>query len=37
MTANPHATDFYTHIGFVAGEIVDTEGYPAQRMRRRTG
>ena len=34
VTANPHAMPFYEHFGFVAGQIVDTEGYPAPRMSR---
>lgn len=29
VTANPHAMPFYEHSGFVANQIVDTEGYPA--------
>lgn len=36
VTANPHAVPFYEHLGFVADQIVDTEGYPAPRMSRPT-
>lgn len=36
VTANPHAMAFYEHLGFVASQIVDTPGYPAPRMSRRT-
>jgi GNAT superfamily N-acetyltransferase len=36
VTANPHAMAFYEHMGFVADHVVDTEFYPAPRMRRRT-
>jgi GNAT superfamily N-acetyltransferase len=36
VTANPHATDFYEHMGFVAVRVVDTELNPGLRMRRPT-
>jgi GNAT superfamily N-acetyltransferase len=36
VTANPHAMDFYEHMGFVADGVVDTEFYPAPRMQRLT-
>jgi GNAT superfamily N-acetyltransferase len=36
VTANPHAMAFYEHMGFMAGRLVDTEFYPAPRMRRPT-
>lgn len=36
VTANPHAMAFYTHLGFVEDRVVDTAGYPASRMSRRT-
>ena len=36
VTANPHAMAFYERVGFVAGQIVPTPGYPATRMRRPT-
>ncbi len=36
VTANPHAMDFYEHMGFVADGVVETEFYPAPRMQRRT-
>ncbi len=36
VTANPHAMDFYEHMGFVAVRMVDTEFYPGLRMRRPT-
>lgn len=36
VTANPHATAFYEHLGFVKVRVVDTPGYPASRMRRPT-
>jgi N-acetylglutamate synthase-like GNAT family acetyltransferase len=34
VTANPHAMAFYEHLGFVKSETVDTQFYPAPRMRR---
>ena len=37
VTANPHANEFYESMGFVATQVVDTELYPAPRMRRPTG
>lgn len=37
VTANPHAMDFYEYMGFVGVGTVDTEFYPALRMRRPTG
>ena len=37
VTANPHAMAFYEHMGFAAGRLVDTEFYPALRMRRPIG
>jgi N-acetylglutamate synthase-like GNAT family acetyltransferase len=37
VTANPHAMAFYEYLGFVADQIVDTQGYPAPRMSRPTG
>jgi ribosomal protein S18 acetylase RimI-like enzyme len=36
VTANPHAMHFYEHLGFAPLGIVDTEFYPALRMRRST-
>ncbi len=36
VTANPHAMEFYKQLGFVEDRIVDTLGYPAQRMSRPT-
>jgi N-acetylglutamate synthase-like GNAT family acetyltransferase len=36
VTANPHATAFYKHMGFEHSHIVKTEGYPASRMQRPT-
>jgi GNAT superfamily N-acetyltransferase len=36
VTANPHAMAFYEHMGFLATHHVDTEFYPAPRMRRPT-
>ena len=36
VTANPHAMSFYEHLGFVEYRIVDTQFYPAPRMRRST-
>lgn len=36
VTANPHAMTFYDHLGFVKTRIVDTQFYPAPRMRRPT-
>jgi ribosomal protein S18 acetylase RimI-like enzyme len=36
VTANPHAMAFYEHLGFVEARIVDTQFYPAPRMRRPT-
>jgi hypothetical protein len=36
VTANPHAMAFYEHMGFVATHLVDTQFYPAPRMRRPT-
>ena len=36
VTANPHAMAFYRHMGFEESHIVETEGYPASRMQRRT-
>jgi GNAT superfamily N-acetyltransferase len=36
VTANPHAMPFYEYLGFMANQIVDTEGYPAPRMSRPT-
>ncbi|HUE08975.1 MAG TPA: GNAT family N-acetyltransferase [Acidimicrobiales bacterium] len=37
VTANPHAMPFYEHLGFVEDRIVETQLYPAPRMRRSTG
>jgi len=37
VTANPHAMRFYEHMGFSEIGIVDTQFYPAPRMRRPTG
>ena len=37
VTANPHAMSFYEHLGFVEDRIVETQFYPAPRMRRPTG
>jgi ribosomal protein S18 acetylase RimI-like enzyme len=37
VTANPHAMAFYERLGFVAMSVVDTEFYPAARMRRPSG
>ena len=37
VTANPHAMAFYEHLGFEEARIVDTQFYPAPRMRRPTG
>lgn len=34
VTANPHASAFYAHLGFVGSATVETEFYPAPRMRR---
>jgi ribosomal protein S18 acetylase RimI-like enzyme len=34
VTANPHAMAFYRYVGFEDSHIVETEGYPAPRMRR---
>jgi ribosomal protein S18 acetylase RimI-like enzyme len=34
VTANPHASRFYEHMGFVIVGTVNTEGYPANRMAR---
>jgi GNAT superfamily N-acetyltransferase len=36
VTANPHATAFYDHLGFVEVRKVDTPGYQAPRMSRPT-
>ena len=36
VTANPHAMRFYERTGFVADRIVETDFYPAPRMRRTT-
>jgi GNAT superfamily N-acetyltransferase len=36
VTANPHAMPFYEHLGFVEHRMVDTQFYPAPRMRRST-
>jgi N-acetylglutamate synthase-like GNAT family acetyltransferase len=36
VTANPHAMAFYRHMGFEGSHIIETEGYPASRMQRRT-
>ena len=36
VTANPHAMSFYEHLGFVGDRNVDTQFYPARRMRRST-
>ena len=36
VTANPHAMSFYERLGFVEDRIVDTQFYPAPRMRRST-
>jgi len=36
VTANPHAMAFYEHMGFVVTQVVDTQFYPAPRMRRPT-
>lgn len=36
VTANPHAMAFYEHLGFVQDRMVDTQFYPAPRMRRPT-
>jgi GNAT superfamily N-acetyltransferase len=36
VTANPHAMDFYRHLGFVFDRMVETEFSPAPRMYRRT-
>jgi hypothetical protein len=33
VTANPHAMAFYEHMCFVTDRLVDTEFYPAPRMR----
>ncbi|MBW4077697.1 MAG: GNAT family N-acetyltransferase [Acidobacteria bacterium] len=37
VTANPHAMTFYEYVGFEPDRLVETEGYPAMRMRRPTG
>ena len=37
VTANPHAMRFYERLGFEKVGIVDTQFYPAPRMRRPTG
>ena len=37
VTANPHAMEFYEHMGFSEDRIVDTQFYRASRMRRPTG
>jgi len=37
VTANPHAMPFYEHLGFVEVRVVETQFYPAPRMRRSTG
>lgn len=34
VTANPDAMAFYVYMGFEPDRFVDTEGYPALRMRR---
>jgi len=34
VTANPHAQEFYEHVGFIADGPVETEFYPGQRMHR---
>jgi len=36
VTANPHAMAFYEHMAFVVTRVVDTQFYPAPRMRRPT-
>ena len=36
VTANPHAMPFYRHMGFEGSHIVETEGYAAFRMQRKT-
>ncbi len=36
VTANPHAQAFYRHMGFAVCHVVETQGYPADRMQRRT-
>ena len=35
-TANPHAQAFYRHMGCDLRRVVETQGYPADRMQRRT-
>jgi len=37
VTANPHAMRFYEHMGFTELRIVNTQFYPAPRMRRPIG
>ncbi|MHB1089115.1 MAG: GNAT family N-acetyltransferase [Acidimicrobiales bacterium] len=37
VTANPHAMAFYEYVGFKPDRLVDTDGYPALRMRRSIG
>ncbi len=34
VTANPHAMAFYRYVGFEDRYVVETDGYPASRMRR---
>jgi ribosomal protein S18 acetylase RimI-like enzyme len=36
VTANPHAMPFYEHLGFAEDRIIETQFYPAPRMRRPT-
>jgi GNAT superfamily N-acetyltransferase len=36
VTANPHAMAFYEYMGFDACGLVETEFYPASRMKRKT-
>jgi GNAT superfamily N-acetyltransferase len=33
VTANPHAREFHRSMGFVTGQIVETDFYPGKRMR----
>lgn len=37
VTANRHAMAFYEYVGFEPDRLIDTDGYPALRMRRPIG
>ncbi|MHB1210407.1 MAG: GNAT family N-acetyltransferase [Acidimicrobiales bacterium] len=37
VTANPHSVAFYEYVGFTPNRLVNSDGYPALRMRRPIG